>query len=49
VADHMLKEEIPKRSFEIPIQAGVALTDRRIAAVLDNQGENVSEWTGISA
>ena len=43
VADHMLKEEIPKRSFEIPIQAGAALTDRRIAAVLDNQGENISE------
>ena len=43
VADHLLKEEMPKRSFEIPIQVGAALTDIRIAAVLDNQGDNISE------
>lgn len=42
-ADHVLKEKMPRRSFEIPIQAGAALTDRRIAAVLDNEGENISE------
>lgn len=42
-ADRLLAEQVPMRSFEISIQAGAALTDRRIAAVLDNQGENISE------
>lgn len=42
VADHMVKEEMPQRSFEIPIQVGAALTDKRIASVLDDQGENIS-------
>ena len=43
VADRKLKEEVPNHSFEIPIQAGASLTDKRISAVLDNQGENISD------
>lgn len=42
-ADRRLKEKAESRSFEIPIQAGAALTDRRIALVTDNQGDNISE------
>ncbi len=42
-ADCILKEKAEERKFEIPIQAGAALTDKRIAMVMDNQGENISE------
>lgn len=43
VADRALKKEMPDRCFEVSIQAGAALTEKRIAAVLDNQGENISK------
>lgn len=42
-SDQILKEEPQMRSFEIPIQVGAALADRQIAAVLDDEGENISE------
>lgn len=41
-ADHVLKERVPYRSFEIPIQAGAALSNKRTAMVRDDQGDNIS-------
>lgn len=43
IADQVLEEAMEDRTFEIPIQVGAALTDKRIAMVTDNQGENISE------
>lgn len=43
VWDRQLNEKIPIRKFEIPIQAGAALTNQRIAFVNDVTGENISE------
>lgn len=43
IADHVLKEKVPEQSYEIPIQVGAALTNRRISMVTDNQGDNISE------
>lgn len=43
VADHVLKEEPEYHSFEIPIQVGASLSDKRIAMITDNQGENISD------
>lgn len=42
-ADRVLKESVADHSFEVSIQVGAALTDRRISAVMDNQGDNISE------
>lgn len=40
--DRQLKEDLSRYHWEIPIQAGAALTDQRICEVRDNQGENIS-------
>lgn len=42
-ADKPLNEDISRYSWEIPIQAGAALTDRRICDICDNTGENISD------
>lgn len=41
-ADRKLKEDLSRYSWEIPIQAGAALTEQRICKICDNQGENIS-------
>ncbi len=41
--DKELNEDISRYSWEIPIQAGAALTDRRICDICDNTGENISD------
>lgn len=43
VFDRKLKEQIPEQKYEIQIQAGAALTDRRVAFTTDHAGENISE------
>lgn len=40
--DKNLKEDISRFFWEIPIQVGSALTEKRICAVQDNTGENIS-------
>lgn len=40
--DKVLAENLPYRSFEIPIQVGKALTDKRIFDVTDADGDNIS-------
>ena len=40
--DRQLKEDLSRYSWEIPIQAGAALTKERICEVRDDQGENIS-------
>lgn len=40
--DKPLTEDWTNYSWEIPIQAGAALTDRKICAVRDDTGENIS-------
>lgn len=40
--DRKLNEDLSKYSWEIPIQAGAALTEQRICDICDNQGENIS-------
>lgn len=40
--DRPLGEDLSKYSWEIPIQVGAALTDRRICAVCDNTGDHIS-------
>ncbi len=40
--DAVLSKRPPIRSYEVPIQAGAALTDKRIRDVLDNTGINIS-------
>lgn len=42
-ADRVVKERSINHSFETPIQVGAALTEKRIAMVLDNKGDNISE------
>lgn len=42
IADKTLKKEVPFRKFEIPIQVGAALTDKKIFHVRDDKGENIS-------
>lgn len=42
INDKTLTENIPYSSFEIPIQVGKALTDRRIFEVTDADGDNIS-------
>lgn len=43
VFDRQLTEQIPQKKFEIQIQAGAALTNRRVAFVTDHLGENISK------
>lgn len=40
--DRKLKEDLSRYWWEIPIQAGVALTEQRICEIRDNQGDNIS-------
>lgn len=40
--DRQLKEDLSRYSWEIPIQAGAALTKERICEIRDDQGENIS-------
>lgn len=40
--DPPLKEDISRYSWEIPIQAGTALTEERICRICDNTGDNIS-------
>ncbi len=40
--DKSLSEELSRFSWEIPIQAGAALTEQRICEVQDNTGEHIS-------
>ena len=40
--DKLLSEDHSNYSWEIPIQAGAALTERRICEMKDNIGENIS-------
>lgn len=40
--DKPLKDRFPFPQWLIPIQVGAALTEERIAAVLDNRGDNIS-------
>lgn len=42
IADKPLKEKMPFRNYEIPIQVGAALTDTEMFPVRDNLGENIS-------
>lgn len=42
IGDKALAENIPYSSFEIPIQVGKAMTDRRIFDVTDADGDNIS-------
>lgn len=41
-ADRVLKEPMTDCSFEIPIQVGAALTDKRLAILRDDQGDHIS-------
>lgn len=41
--DKPLDEDTSRYSWEIPIQAGAALTDRRICDVRDNMGDHISD------
>lgn len=43
VTDKILKEEVPFKKFEIPIQVGAALTSKKIFPIRDNKGENISK------
>ena len=43
VYDKEIKNEIPLRSYEMEIQVGAALTDRRICELCDDTGENISK------
>ncbi|MCI9479077.1 MAG: DUF4422 domain-containing protein [Lachnospiraceae bacterium] len=42
-ADKVLQEDLSRYSWEIPIQAGASLTDKRICEICDNQGEHISD------
>ncbi len=44
--DRRIEEDLSGYSWEIPIQAGAALTDQRICEVRDDQGENISGKNG---
>ena len=41
--DNPLRREIPLQPYEITIQAGAAISDKRVAQVLDNTSVNISE------
>lgn len=41
--DRPLSEDVSRYSWEIPIQAGAALTDQRICDVQDHMGDHISE------
>lgn len=41
--DQALKHEYKKEKWMLPIQAGAALTDVRVADICDNTGDNISE------
>lgn len=41
--DQKLREDISRYAWEIPIQAGTALTTKRVCEVCDNIGDNISE------
>ncbi len=41
-ADRKLKEDMQRFTWEIPIQAGAALTEERMCAICDNTGEHIS-------
>lgn len=41
--DRELKEDLSRYFWEIPIQAGAALTEQKICEIRDNQGKNISE------
>lgn len=41
-ADRSLREDISRFSWELPIQAGAALTDRHICSIRDDTGDNIS-------
>ncbi len=41
-ADKALREDITRFTWEIPIQAGTALTDKRVCRICDNTGEHIS-------
>ncbi|WP_277934536.1 DUF4422 domain-containing protein [Parablautia intestinalis] len=43
ITDKTLKDVFPIRKFEIPIQVGAILTDKKIFSIRDDQGENISE------
>ena len=45
-ADKQAAQGMADREFEIPIQAGAALTEQVIAPVRDNQGNHISERNG---
>ncbi len=42
-ADRALQEDVSRFSWEIPIQVGANLTEKRICQVCDNTGEHISE------
>lgn len=41
-ADRQVREDLARFSWEIPIQAGAALTDRRICGIRDDAGDSIS-------
>lgn len=41
--DKELNEDVSSYSWEIPIQVGAALTDKRICDICDNTGKNISD------
>lgn len=43
IYDRELAEKTELRSFEVPIQVGAALTDKKLFAVRDDKGDNISE------
>lgn len=44
--DRPLKEDLSRYSWEIPIQAGAALTKQKLCGVRDDLGENISHKNG---
>lgn len=42
-ADRPLKEDVSRYCWETPIQAGAALTEKRVCGVCDNSGDNISD------
>ncbi|MBQ2900545.1 MAG: DUF4422 domain-containing protein [Agathobacter sp.] len=43
IVDRVLKTDVFQYDWELPIQVGAALTEKRIADIIDNHGENISE------
>lgn len=43
IYDRELAEKTERQSFEVPIQVGAALTDKKLFTVRDDTGENISE------